>query len=268
MPENAGAQLEQLLAIMRRLRSPEGCPWDRAQDLASLRPYLLEEAYEVLDALDAGDLPELRTELGDLLFQVVFQSQIAAERGAFDMADVIGAISEKLLRRHPHVFGDLKLADAEAVHRNWAELKRAERAERGEGHAPPSALDGVPTQAPALLRAERMGEKAAREGFDWPDVTGVRAKVTEELAELDEAMQGGDRARISAELGDLLFTLCNLARWAQTPAEDALRGAVARFEARFRHLEAALAARALRPNQVAPGELDRLWREAKKDETG
>jgi len=267
MTENAGTRLEGLLEIMRRLRAPEGCPWDREQDLRSLRPYLIEEAYEVLDALDRGDMSELRTELGDLLFQIVFQSQIAAEQGLFEMADVVEGISEKLRRRHPHVFGDLKLADAEAVHRNWAELKRAERvAAQGGQAAATSALDGVPRQAPALLRAERMGEKAAREGFDWPDVSGVRAKVSEELAELDQALQSGDRARISAELGDLLFTLSNLARWVQTPAEDALRGAIDRFESRFRHLEGKLAERGLRPAQVDAGELDRLWCEAKAEE--
>ncbi len=262
MAENAGTQLKRLLAIMRRLR--EGCPWDRAQDLASLRPYLIEEAYEVLDAIDNGDMVELRSELGDLHSQVVFQSQVTSEQGQFEMADVIAGISDKLVRRHPHVFADLKLADADAVNRNWAELKRAERTATGEAH--PSALDGVPRQAPALLRAERLGEKAAREGFDWPEVSGVRAKVDEELAELDEAVRGGNRERIAAELGDLLFTLSNLARWLQTPAEDALRGAIARFESRFRHLEAALAARGLRATEVDDAELDRLWRAAKAQE--
>jgi ATP diphosphatase len=261
MAENAGTQLEGLLTIMRQLRSPGGCPWDRAQDLASLRPYLIEEAYEVLDAIDRADMVELRGELGDLLFQVIFQSQIASEQGHFDMADVIAGISEKLVRRHPHVFADLKLADAEAVHRNWAELKRAERMARGAARA--SALDGVPKHAPALLRAERMGEKASREGFDWPDVDGVRAKVNEELTELDAALRGSSRERIADELGDLLFTLCNLARWLQTPAEDALRSAVDRFETRFHYVEAALAGRGLRPNQVDADELERLWREAK-----
>jgi nucleoside triphosphate diphosphatase len=259
MPENAGQQLERLLAIMRKLRSSEGCPWDREQDLASLRPYLIEEAYEVLDALDQGDMVELRNELGDLVFQVVFQSQITAERGIFDMADVLAGIGDKLVRRHPHVFADLKLADAEAVHRNWAELKRAERAISGV----PSALDGVPRQAPALLKAERIGEKAAREGFDWPDIAGVRAKVDEELRELDAALLDNDRHRISAELGDLLFTLCNLARWVRTPAEDALRGAIDRFEARFRYLEAKLQHRGLRASEVDAAELQRLWDEAK-----
>jgi MazG family protein len=261
MAENAGTQLERLIAIMRRLRAPDGCPWDRAQDLASLRPYLVEEAYEVLDAIDRGDTLELRAELGDLLFQVVFQSQIASEEGRFDLGEVIAQISEKLIRRHPHVFADAKMADPEAVHRNWSELKRKERLASGQTH--PSAIDGVPTQAPALLRAERMGEKAAREGFDWANVGGVRAKVSEELAELDAAILDGRRDLIAAELGDLLFTLCNLARWLQTPAEDALRAAIRRFEARFRYLEGELARRGLRPAQVDAQELDRLWRAAK-----
>jgi MazG family protein len=261
MPENAGHQLERLLDIMRRLRGPDGCPWDRAQDLASLRPYLVEEAYEVLDAMDRGDMAELRAELGDLVFQVVFQSQIATEAGAFDMAGVLAGIADKLVRRHPHVFADLKLQDAEAVHRNWAELKRAERL-AADGTA--SALDGVPRQAPALLRAERLGEKAAREGFDWPDISGVRAKIDEELGELDEALRTQDRTRISAELGDLLFTLTNLARWMETPAEDALRAAIHRFETRFRYLESRLAEIGQRARDVGSARLEELWSEAKR----
>jgi MazG family protein len=261
MPENAGRELERLLDIMRRLRGPEGCPWDRVQSLASLRPYLIEEAYEVLDAMDRADMGELRAELGDLVFQVVFQSQLATEAGAFDMADVLAGIADKLTRRHPHVFADLKLQDAEAVHRNWAELKRAERL-TADGNA--SALDGVPRQAPGLLRAERLGEKAAREGFDWPDIAGVRAKIDEELGELDDALRSQDRTRISEELGDLLFTLTNLARWMETPAEDALRGAIDRFETRFRYLEARLAEKGQRARDVGADRLEELWAEAKR----
>jgi MazG family protein len=261
MPENAGRELERLLDIMRRLRGPEGCPWDRAQSLASLRPYLIEEAYEVLDAMDRGDMGELRAELGDLVFQVVFQSQLATEASVFDMADVLAGIADKLVRRHPHVFADLKLQDAEAVHRNWAELKRAERLAVDQSA---SALDGVPRQAPALLRAERLGEKAAREGFDWSNIAGVRAKIDEELRELDEALRTQDRTRISEELGDLLFTLTNLARWVETPAEDALRGAIDRFETRFRYLEARLAETGQRAHDVGADQLEELWAEAKR----
>jgi ATP diphosphatase len=251
---------------MRALRV--GCPWDREQDLKSLRPYLVEEAYEVLDALDSGSLPALREELGDLLFQIVFQSHLAEEREGFAMADVIGGIATKLESRHPHVFGPAseheKGIDAAAALNSWAALKRAERQRAGQAH--PSAIDGVPTQAPALLRAERTGEKAARVGFDWPDIKGVRAKVAEELAELDEAIAAGDRQRTEEELGDVLFSLCNLARWLRTPAEDALRGAIRRFERRFRHLESALEAQGRAPAQADAAELDRLWNEAKRAE--
>jgi MazG family protein len=272
MPENSsqpsaprplpGEALDRLLGIMAKLRSPEGCPWDRAQDLDSLRPYLLEETYEVLEALDSGDLDELRSELGDLLFQIVFQSRIAEERGAFTMTDVLTGIADKLTRRHPHVFGDEKGSSAQGLGRRWAELKRAERMEGGTQR--PSALDGVPPQAPALLRAERTGEKAASEGFDWPDLAGVREKLGEELRELDEAIATGKQQRIQAELGDVLFSLCNLARWLKTPAEDALRLAVRRFEERFRYVESRLAEGGQRIRDVEPSESDRLWREAKR----
>jgi MazG family protein len=276
MPENssrpvparssAAEAFDRLLQIMVTLRSPEGCPWDLQQDLDSLRPYLVEETFEVLEALDGRDLAGLRQELGDLLFQIVFQSRIAEERGAFTMADVVTGIADKLTRRHPHVFGDEKGSSVAEVERRWAELKRAERIAEQEGgvRARPSALDGVPKQAPALLRAERTGEKAAAEGFDWPDLAGVRAKLDEELAELDTAVTSGDRRRVQDELGDVLFTLCNLARWLKTPAEDALREAVHRFEARFSHVETALADRGARIRDVDPAEADRLWREAKE----
>ncbi len=262
---------------MARLRSPDGCPWDLAQDLDSLRPYLLEETYEVLEAMDKGDLDDLRAELGDLLFQIVFQARLAEERGAFTMTDVMSGIADKLTRRHPHVFGDedsgkgagATEAGAKAgaaggatdLGRRWAELKRAER--MGSGVSQPSALDGVPRQAPALLRAERTGEKAASEGFDWPDLAGVREKLREELAELDAAIASGEQRQVRAELGDVLFTLCNLARWFKAPAEDALREAIERFEGRFRYLEAQLAQRGKRVRDVDAAETDRLWREAK-----
>ncbi|MHB8418971.1 MAG: nucleoside triphosphate pyrophosphohydrolase [Myxococcales bacterium] len=258
----AGVELAKLLSIMRRLRV--GCPWDREQDLRSLRPYLVEETYEVLDALDSGDLAELREELGDLLFQIVFQSHLAEERGAFEMADVVRGIAGKLMSRHPHVFGEKPPLDAEAALRSWAALKKAER--QGKGQLRPSALDGVPREAPALLRAERLGEKAARSGFDWTAVSEVRAKVDEELGELDAAMAQGVHLRMEEELGDLLFTLCNLARWLKTPAEDALRGAITRFDRRFRYVEAVLHSRGRTPEQAPPAELEALWQEAKRNE--
>jgi len=263
MPATAGDELERLLAVMRRLRAPDGCPWDRAQDLRSLRPYLVEEAYEVLDAMDAGEPSQLRSELGDLLFQIVFQSQISEEQGAFGMADVVRGLAAKLEFRHPNVFQGKPSVSAEEAHRNWAALKREERV--AAGHDRPSALDGVPRQAPALLRAERLGEKAAHVGFDWSDVAGVRAKVAEEAGELDQAIASGDRSAIEHELGDLLFSLCNLARWLQTPAEDALRAAIDRFTARFQFVERALGAEGRQPAQASAEELDGLWRAAKAD---
>ena len=266
----AASQLDRLIEIMARLRAPGGCPWDRDQDLASLRPYLVEETYEVLDALDdavaRGEhdpraLRELPIELGDLLFQIVFHAQLGHERGAFDMADVIQAIADKIESRHPHVFGDTSFESPEAFLRAWAGFKEAER--KAAGQANPSAIDGVPRDAPALLRAERMTEKASRVGFDWPDQRGARAKVDEELRELDQALAQGDAARVEDELGDVLFSLCNLARFTHTPAEDALRGAIAKFDRRFRHVEAALRERGQKPSDVTPEALDALWDAAK-----
>src|SRR5512139_4335901 len=195
---------EDLVAIMDRLRGPDGCPWDREQTLRTLRPYVLEETYEVLEAIDAGDPREHCEELGDLLLQIVFQAQLASEEKQFDFADVAEAISNKLVSRHPHVFGDSNVKDAEAVLRQWAALKRKEKEARGGGQ---SVLEGVPREMPALARAERLTEKASRIGFDWPDAAGARAKVAEELAELDEAMASGDRARMEDELGDTLFAV-------------------------------------------------------------
>src|SRR5512141_651689 len=201
--------IERLLGIMERLRGPDGCPWDREQTLQSLRPYVLEETYEVLEAIDGGDVADHREELGDLLLQIVFQAQLRREEGAFEFADVADAISQKLVSRHPHVFGDAEVKDAEGVLRQWAALKREEKKRKGKGE---SALHGVPREMPALARADRLTEKASRVGFDWPDAGGARAKVGEELEELDRAVAGGDRSEIEHELGDLLFAVANLGR--------------------------------------------------------
>src|SRR5438093_8901666 len=190
-----------LVDLMARLRAPGGCPWDREQTPASLRPYLLEEVYEVLEAIDAGDPAHLRDELGDLLLQIVFQSQLATEAGRFTVADVARAIADKLVRRHPHVFGDVQVRDADEVMRNWRRLKAAEREAKGET----GALAGVPRALPALVRAEQLGEKAGHVGLDWPDATGVLDKVREELAELEAAIAAGERPAIEHELGDLLL---------------------------------------------------------------
>ncbi|MGC3996187.1 MAG: nucleoside triphosphate pyrophosphohydrolase [Anaeromyxobacter sp.] len=253
--------VENLLAIMERLRAPGGCPWDREQTLASLRPYVLEETYEVLEAIDGGDVREHREELGDLLLQIVFQAQLRKEEGHFDFADVADAISSKLVSRHPHVFGTAEVKDAEGVLKQWAALKREEKRARGKGH---SVLEGVPRAMPALARADRLTEKASRIGFDWPDAAGARAKVAEELAELDEAIAAGDRAAIEHELGDALFALANLGRKLSLPPEEALRVAVERFVSRFEHVERRLEAQGVGHGQATLEQMDALWDEAKE----
>lgn len=259
----ASDAIQRLLSIMERLRGPDGCPWDREQTLRSLRPYVLEETYEVLEAIDAGDPREHCEELGDLLLQIVFQAQLRQEEGAFGFAEVADAISDKLVSRHPHVFGDAQVKDAEAVLKQWAALKREEKRARGGGD---SVLEGVPREMPALARADRLTEKASRIGFDWPDAGGARAKVAEELAELDEAITGGDREAVEHELGDALFALANLSRKLGVPPEEALRGSVARFVERFSHIERELARRGVGHGEATLAEMDALWDEAKSIE--
>ena len=220
-----GEAVERLEEIMRTLRAEGGCPWDRAQDIRTLRPYLVEETYEVLDEMDrvgeGGPWRALCEELGDLLFQIVFHAQLARELGEFALADVATAISDKIVSRHPHVFEGRPVRGAEEVLQNWARIKAEER--RRKHGREGSVLDGVPSAAPALLRAERLTEKASRIGFDWPDLSGVRAKLTEELEELERAIASKDARAVEHELGDVLFSLANLARFTATPAEDALR---------------------------------------------
>jgi MazG family protein len=257
----AQAAVERLLSIMERLRGPQGCPWDREQTLKTLRPYVLEETYEVLEAIDAGDPREHREELGDLLLQIVFQAQLRREEGAFDFADVATAIADKLVSRHPHVFGDADAKDADAVLTQWAALKREERKKKGGGE---SVLEGVPREMPALARADRLTEKASRIGFDWPDAAGARAKLAEELGELDEAIASGDRDHVEHELGDALFALANLARKLDVAPEEALRGTLHRFVTRFTHVERELARRGFGHGEATLAEMDALWDEAKK----
>jgi MazG family protein len=252
--------LERLLSIMERLRGPDGCPWDREQTLRTLRPYVLEETYEVLEAIDSGDPREHCEELGDLLLQIVFQAQLAKEERRFDFADVAEAISNKLVSRHPHVFGDAQVKDAEGVLRQWAALKREEKKAKGGGA---SVLEGVPREMPALARADRLTEKASRVGFDWPDAAGARAKIVEELGELDRALEAGDAESVEHELGDLLFAAANLGRKLGIPPEEALRGAVARFVSRFSHVERELARRGVPHGEATLAEMDALWEEAK-----
>jgi ATP diphosphatase len=228
--------LTRLAAIMSRLRDPgNGCPWDLAQDFETIAPYTIEEAYEVAEAIAERDWPELKKELGDLLFQVVFHSQMAREAGHFDLEEVVTAVCEKMERRHPHIFGTgTAAADAGAQKLEWEAIKAAERAAAGTVDAPVSALDGVARALPALMRAEKLQSRAARVAFDWPDVASVRAKVDEELAEFDEATNEAHRLE---EAGDLLFVVVNLLRRHGIDAEDALRAGNAKFERRFRAME-------------------------------
>jgi nucleoside triphosphate diphosphatase len=252
--------VERLLSIMERLRGPGGCPWDREQTLKTLRPYVLEETYEVLEAIDVGDPREHCEELGDLLLQIVFQAQLTKEQGQFEFADVAEAISNKLVSRHPHVFGTSDVKDAEGVLRQWAALKREEKKAKGQGE---SVLEGVPREMPALARADRLTEKASRVGFDWPDAAGAREKLSEELGELDGAIASGDRDAVEDELGDVLFAAANLARKLGVAPEEALRGTLARFESRFRHVERALERRGVPHGGASLAEMDALWNEAK-----
>jgi len=253
-----------LVAIMDRLREPGGCPWDREQTLDTLRGYLLEEAYEAADAAASGDPEKLREELGDLLLQIVFMARIAKENGWFDLDGVARGISEKMVRRHPHVFGDRTVADADEVTRNWEAIKEAER----EGKEARSALDGIPASLPALLKAFRMTEKAAALGFDWERPGDVMAKLHEEVDELQREVDAGEaaRERVRDELGDVLFVMANLARHLGVEPETALQGTNAKFMRRFRAMEAEAhrSGRALRDMTLA--ELDTLWNRAKQTE--
>lgn len=257
-----GAALADLCAIMARLLAPDGCPWDREQTLESLRPYLLEEAYEVLDAMERDDVEDHCEELGDLLLQVVFQAALRERAGGFGIDQVIGSISDKLIRRHPHVFAESDVKTADEVHAQWDRIKAAEKkAKKGAEEA--RTLSGLPRSLPALLRAQKLGMRAARVGFDWPDASGVWAKLREELEELQAAVAEETPERIEAELGDLLFATVNLARKLGVDAEGALRAANLRFADRFGHVEDALAAQDRSPNDATLEEMDALWNQAK-----
>jgi MazG family protein len=265
LSEQQGATFPRLVELMQRLLADDGCPWDREQSFASLRRFVLEEACEVIDAIDGGDREEHKAELGDLVLQVVFQAELGRKEGSFGPDDVVAAICEKLVRRHPHVFGDATATDADEVLRNWEQIKAAERRAKPKDEG---VLGGVPRSLPSLVRAQRVGEKAARVGFDWPDVAGSRAKVAEELGELDVAVARGDKAEIEAELGDALFALVNLARHTGVDAEAALRGTIEKFTRRFGEVERAV--HATRGGWPAPGEasipldeLDAHWNRAK-----
>jgi MazG family protein len=265
MANSAGNRFDSLLALMARLRGDGGCPWDREQTRASLKAYLVEEAYEVLDAIDEGSHDHLAEELGDLLFQVVFHCQVASELGEFTMADVLDGLSDKMIRRHPHVFGDRVVADAREALAQWERIKRDEGNDHG---SPRSALDGVPRTLPALLRAQRLSDKAARAGFDWPDWRGAWDKVHEEIAELEATIASGDSARVTDELGDVLFSMVNVARLQRIDAEDCLRQAADKFTRRFREVESEMRAAGRTMSEATVAELDRAWEAAKAREGG
>lgn len=265
VPLQDGTTLTRLVGVMRRLLAPDGCPWDREQSFESLRRYVLEEACEVIDAIESGDKNGLKEELGDLLLQIVFQSELARRDGTFAIDDVIAGIVEKLVTRHPHVFGDLDAKDADEVLRNWEKIKAKEKKDRG-------ILAGVPKSLPALVRAQRIGEKVERVGFDWADARGSRAKVEEEVRELDQAIAEGDPTKIEEEMGDVLFALVNLSRHVKVDAEGALRRTIDKFTRRFSHVEARV--KTEHGGWGEPGEpqklpldvLDRYWDEAKAAE--
>ena len=265
MPAPAATDaLGRLVDIMHKLRAPGGCPWDREQTHETLRPYLLEEAYEVLDAIDQADMDALRDELGDLLLQVVFHSELAGETGAFTIADVADAIASTLVRRHPHVFGDVAVRDAGDVMRNWREIKAAERAAKhGDAGRPAGVLDGVPRALPALVRAQTVGDRLSHVGFDWDDVAGVLAQLDAERAELAEAIAARDQEAAQRELGDVLLTLASAARHLDTSAELALGEATDRLATRIAHVEGAARAAGKTIGDLDAGERDRLWAAAK-----
>jgi MazG family protein len=271
MTTPARRSIDDLLAVMAALRTPgTGCPWDLEQSFATIAPYTIEEAYEVADAIERGDLTHLREELGDLLLQVVYHARMAEEEGAFAFADVADAITSKMVRRHPHVFGTPEQRAAGITPGFWERIKAEERA-NGETESAPSVLDGVPAGLPALTRAVKLQDKAARVRFDWPSLAPVLDKLKEELGELEEAIAnagaGPDRAGIEEEFGDLLFVVANVARHLKIDPEAALRAANRKFTRRFHAIERKLAAAGRTPGQSTLAELDRLWDQAKAEES-
>jgi ATP diphosphatase len=265
---SAAPDLARLLDIMARLRDPErGCPWDRAQSFATIAPYTIEEAYEVAEACEHGDAVALKDELGDLLFQVVFHARMAEEARLFAFNDVARAIADKMLRRHPHVFGDEVIADEAAQTVAWEAQKAAERRAKAAAQGlAESALDGVGAGLPALTRAEKLQRRAARVGFDWPDVPPILDKIAEEVDEVQGALASGEPARIADEIGDLLFAVVNLARRAGVDPEQSLRGACRKFDRRFRRVEALLAEAGKTPEGSSLDEMEAEWQRAKAEE--
>jgi ATP diphosphatase len=265
-------EIHRLIEIMAALRDPrDGCPWDVEQSFASIAPYTIEEAYEVADAIERGDVEDLREELGDLLLQVVFHARMAEEAGLFDFGGVVEAITAKLIRRHPHVFGEARDLDPEAVKALWGRIKAEEKRQRTEARRRAGAaeepvnstLGGVPRSMPALTRALKLQEKAAKVGFDWDDVRGVLAKLREEIAETEAEIRAGAKEKLAAEIGDLIFAAVNLARFVEVDPESALRAANGKFERRFFHIERRLAENGRQPEAAGLAEMEALWQEAK-----
>jgi tetrapyrrole methylase family protein/MazG family protein len=254
-----GSSMESFFELIAHLRSPEGCPWDREQDHQSLRPNLLEETYEALEAIDSDDPVAMQEEFGDLLLQIVLHAQIASEYGEFNMSDVVQGIYTKLIQRHPHVFGDMDLDEAGSVIKNWETIKAQERQENGEQEK--GMLDGVPGSLPALTQAETYQKRAARVGFDWEDLEGVLTKIPEEV---DELRQSKDKTRQAQEIGDILFSVVNVARWLEVDAESALRGANQRFRKRFAYIEKKARTGGHELSEMSLAELDALWEESKE----
>ncbi len=263
---NSKADIQKLVDLVARLRGENGCPWDREQTRETLKPMLIEEAYEVLDALDGASPAELKEELGDLLFQVVFHAQIAQEKGEFRLADIIDRLHEKMVRRHPHVFGGADLRTADDVLRNWEDIKAAERgtSSASSPDSGKSLLDGIPSRLPALHQAYQMTAKASRVGFDWPDLEAILEKLKEEAAETLEAHAAKDQSRLVDEAGDLLFVAVNVARFLGVDPETALRHSNRKFERRFRYVEAKIKGQGRELKEASLAEMDALWDEAKK----
>ena len=265
--EEASGAFRELARIMARLRDPvAGCPWDLEQDFATIAPYTIEEAYEVADAIERGDMPELRDELGDLLFQVMFHSRMAEEVGAFALADVVAAINDKMVRRHPHVFGSESERTSGEQVVAWEEVKAAERAGKAKSEGKPSSLDGVARALPALLRAEKLQKRAARTGFDWTETPPIFDKLEEEIGEVKAAIESGKPDDIEDEVGDLLFVVANLARRLSIDPEQALRKANAKFERRFRAMEVAAAEDQVDFASLSLDEQEPYWQRVKRDE--
>jgi tetrapyrrole methylase family protein / MazG family protein len=264
LDSSAGEKFEKLVSIMARLRGPDGCPWDREQTFDTIKPYTLEETYEVMESIDARDWRGLADELGDLLLQCVFYAQMASEEGHFRIEDSLDAINNKLIRRHPHIFGDTEARTADDVKQRWDEIKAEEKKDRGE--SPKLLLESIPRSLPALMEASHISSRAARAGFDWENAEQVLAKLEEELHELAEARKQASHDEIEGEIGDLLFVLVNLARFVQVDPEQALRRSNSKFRRRFAHVETSLQERGKKLSDSDIQEMEELWQEAKRSE--